>query len=63
MNNHRGFVCDTNNLQDVYELSHLCWNDYSTNQALPCFPKSFKEHFDYAQRSIRVSLSGGIQLI
>ena len=56
MNNRSELICDTNHLQDAYELSNLCWNDYSTNKSLPCFPKSFEEHFGVKLFALLVTL-------
>ena len=45
MNNSSALVCDSDHLKDVYELNYLCWDAYSTNKSLPCFPQSYDEYF------------------
>ena len=45
MGNHSELVCDNHHLKDVYELSYVCWDDYSNNKSLPCFPQTFDGHF------------------
>ena len=56
MNNHSELICDTNHLKDVYELSYLCWNNYTTTKSLPCFPKNFDDHFGVKLFALFMSL-------
>ena len=47
MNNSSALVCDSEHLKDVYELSYLCWDEYSSNKSLPCFPQTFDDYFGF----------------
>ena len=45
MGNHSKLICDYRHLKDVHDLSYLCWDNYSNNTSLPCFPQTFDDYF------------------